>query len=170
MGKERGKWQWLPWDVGWGTGLYSRSAPSCRMAERLCRRLEQGSATGEGAVVWKGWAQRYRSKVFRRSMEPGSPAMNISSEEYRGRSTSWHGGKSAGCHAHLYPHPLSPHPAPAKAWCPLSGCPAAAHRINEHAGGGILPIGGTAQLQADGVGDAPLQADGLGQHHVPGYR
>lgn len=65
----------------WGVELYSRSAPSCRMAERLCRRLEQGSATGEGPAAWKGWAQRYRSKVCRRSMELGSPAMNISSEE-----------------------------------------------------------------------------------------
>jgi len=47
----------------------------------LCRRLEQGSATAFGPAAWKGWAQRYRSKVSRRSMEPGSPAMNISSEE-----------------------------------------------------------------------------------------
>ena len=53
-GKEQGEHR-LPWGAGRGTGqgagLYSRSAPSCRMAERLCRRLEQGSATGEGPMV-----------------------------------------------------------------------------------------------------------------------
>lgn len=67
--------------VGQGVERYSRSAPSCRTAERLCRRLEQGSATGEGPAACKGCAQWYRSKVSRRSMELGSPAMNISSEE-----------------------------------------------------------------------------------------
>lgn len=46
--------------------------------------------------------------------------------------------------------------------------PGPTHRIDEHARGGVLPSCGTAQLQAQGVGDAPLQADGLGQHHVPG--
>lgn len=75
-----------------------------------------------------------------------------------------------GCHTHLSPCPLQPHPAPPKGSCPQPLCPAVPHRIDEHAGGGILPSGGTAQLQAEGVGDALLQADGLGQHHVSGWR
>lgn len=60
----------------------------------------------------------------------------------------------------LIPHPLCPltHAAPSQT----------PHRIDEHAGGGVLLPCGTAQLQADGVGDAPLQADGMGQHHIPG--
>lgn len=45
--------------------------------------------------------------------------------------------------------------------------PSAPHRIDEHAGSGILPSSSTAQLQAESVGDALLQTDGLGQHHVP---
>ena len=58
------------------------------------------------------------------------------------------------------PHPLYPLKRAAPSQTP--------HRIDEHAGGGVLLPCGTAQLQADGVGDPSLQADGTGQHHVPG--